>query len=214
MKTLAEQTNEVLKSAMNTDEKARALVKLGVTPYEAMVIAEASFMPTTKAISDAFSYTFGVEIECINCDRDDFARAAQMLALNFVDHMHSYSGCHTDIRQFKLVPDSSVSGHNAAECVTPALNGTTRGFNSLKKCCEVLDKISATVNSSCGLHVHIGAKDLTEQEYCNVFLNYQKMEKAIDSFMARSRRGDDSRWARTLTNHNLENATTRYAVLR
>lgn len=195
-KSLTEQTNEVLKSRMSANKKAQALVKLGVTPYEAMILAKSS-LTTTELHPRAFAYTFGVEIECVGCRYTEFFDAARRNGLEVFDQVY-YN--HRDIPQYKLTTDSSISGQNPAECVTPALNGNTSGFASLKNCCKSLREIGATANSSCGLHVHIGAASLTDREYCNVFVNYMRLETAIESFLAPSRRGSNSRWCRSLRN--------------
>lgn len=209
-------TNEILKSRISPAQKAQALVKIGVTPYEAMCLAQ-SWMPIKKERKPRkapFSYTFGVEIECCNCAPDAFIIAAEHNGLTVENRLMQYAGCHTDIPVYKLVPDGSLSGYNTAECVTPALNGKKDGFDSLKRCCDSLARVGAKVNKSCGLHVHIGAANLTEEAYCNVFVNYMYLEAAIDSFMAPSRRGNEARWCRTLTNNEggLLRATTREQV--
>lgn len=212
-KTLSEQVNEVLKSRMSADKKAQALVKLGTTPFEAMILAKASMPKMVHTPRRTFTYTFGVEMETYNCDPEDFSRAVQEYGLSFVNHMGAYLGCHTDIPHFKLVPDGSLTGHNTAECVTPALKGNTAGFKALENCCRALCRVGARANSSCGVHVHIGAKDLSDQEYCNVFVNYKRLEQAIDTFMSHSRRANSCRWARTLTDHDLESCQGRGDVL-
>lgn len=199
-KSLTEQTNDILKSRMSANKKAQALIKLGVTPYEAMVLARTT-MPDLRKVGKPFSFTFGVEIECINCDTYDFMLASREYGFEAVDRTATYQGCHTDIPQFKLVPDGSISGANAAECVTPALKGTQAGFESLEKCCKALARVGAMVNRSCGLHVHIGARDLTDEAFCNVFVNYMRLELAIESFLAPSRRGRNAQWCVSLRNH-------------
>ena len=197
-KSLTELTNEVLNSRISTKKKAEALIKLGITPYEAMVLAHASMPLPTPRARRSFAYTFGVEIECIRCRYTEFFDAARRHGLEVFDQVY-YN--HRDIPQYKLTTDSSVHGENPAECVTPALNGNDEGFGSLKACCQSLREIGATANSSCGLHVHIGAANLTDQEYCNVFVNYMMLETAIESFLAPSRRGLSSRWCKSLRNH-------------
>ena len=208
-KSLTEQTNEVLKSRMSAKKKAQALVKLGVTPYEAMVLAQSSIpAPTPRAARRTFTYTFGVEIECVGCRYTDFFDAARRNGLEVMTQVY-YN--HRDIPQYKLTTDSSINGSNPAECVTPALNSNDAGFESLKNCCKSLREIGATANSSCGLHVHIGAASLTDQEYCNVFVNYMRLETAIESFLAPSRRGGYAQWCASLRNHEdrVLNATTK-----
>lgn len=203
-KSLTELTNEILTARMSANKKQEALIKLGVTPYEAMVLARATMpAPTPHSPRHAiFTYTFGVEIECVGCRYTEFFNAARRNGLSVYDQVY-YN--HRDIPQFKLTTDSSICGQNPAECVTPALNSTD-GFESLKACCKSLAEVGATANRSCGLHVHIGAASLTDQEYCNVFVNYMRLETAIESFLAPSRRGLNAHWCRSLRNHE-------YAVL-
>lgn len=188
---------------MSANKKAQALVQLGITPYEAMILARSS-MPapaprTPRRIK--FTYTFGVEMETYNCNPVDFMMAARENGFEVIDHTARYNGCHTDIQQFKLVPDASLTGNNTAECVTPALNGNNNGFASLKACCKALARVGAKTNKSCGLHVHIGARSLSDSDYCNVFVNYMRLETAIESFLAPSRRGSNSRWCYSLRRH-------------
>lgn len=200
-KTLSEQVQDILKKRISAKAKAEAIVKLGVTPWEAMCLARSSMpAPTPRTPRHIFTYTFGVEMETINCRPSSFIQAAQGEGLAVIDHTAAYSGCHTDVPQFKLVPDSSISGYNSAECVTPALKGDNDGFKSLKACCRALRQVGATTNRSCGLHVHIGARSLTDQEFCNVFVNYMQLETAIESFLAPSRRGSNSQWCASLRN--------------
>ena len=195
-----------MKSHSSAKRKAEALVKLGVTPYEAMVLAKASIMPATrKERVKKFTFTFGVEIECVHCPRYPFMDAASAKGLTVLNQGYN----HTDIAQYKLVSDGSLTGENSVECVSPALNGNKSGFESLKKCCDALGEVGATVNRSCGLHVHIGAASLSEEAYCNVFVNYQKLEKVIDSFMALSRRGNNNTYSKSLQRYNLDGVYAR-----
>lgn len=190
-KSLAEEVYEIrANKSMSVRQKAAAMVKLGVTPYEAMILAQIQVAP-----NDIFTYTFGVEIECVNCRYNDFFAAARRNGLSIFDQVY-YN--HHDMPVYKLTTDSSLVGDNTAECVTPPLNSTD-GFESLEACCKSLNEIGANVNKSCGLHVHIGAADLTDREYCNVFVNYMALEDAIDSFMAPSRR--NSHWCNSLKSH-------------
>lgn len=84
---------------------------------------------------------------------------------------------------------------------------------TLKKAIKSLDAVGARVNSTCGLHVHIGAAKLTGEQYVNVFKNYQKLERLIDSFMAPSRRGN-CRWAASLLDKDFSNCRGNYDIRR
>ncbi len=59
-KSFAENINEILNSTMTLADKAQTLVKMGVTPYEAMCLAEASMRHHMGA--QPFTFTFGVEM--------------------------------------------------------------------------------------------------------------------------------------------------------
>ena len=205
MKRFQDIVNDIRKSTLTPAKKEAALVKMGITKYEAHVLAS---MPYKEPY--VFHFTFGVEMETVHCPASSFMSAAGAQGISAVNNLSHYN--HHDIPQFKLVPDSSIYGSNPAECVTPALDGNESGYDLLKRCCKALAQVGATVNSSCGLHVHIGAGDLSEKEYCNVFFNYQRIEKAIDSFMAESRRANNSHWCATLKNHDLSHCTTRNHV--
>lgn len=195
-KTLTEQVNEILRSRMSINKKRDAIVKIGVTPYEANCLVRA-WLPTPKRQA-RFAFTFGVEIECVGCEFRAFRDTAERNGLGVFDQFF-YN--HRDMPVYKLTTDSSISGSYAAECVTPPLNGNASGFGSLKACCKTLKEIGAHANSSCGLHVHIGAAKLTDEEYCNVFVNYMRLETAIESFLAPSRRGANARWCASLRNN-------------
>lgn len=198
-KSLNEQINDVINmKGVSRSKKVDMLVKLGIRQNEVCFI-----LPSTpREGNPRFTYTFGVEIETYGSDTEMFKTYAQNNGLSVYDHMYTYGGCHTDIPQFKLVPDGSISGYSPAEIVTPALNGNNNGFGSLKKCVESLNAAGAKVNRSCGLHVHIGAADITEIQYANVFKNYQKLELVIDSFMAVSRRANNNYYCSSLRDHN------------
>lgn len=120
---------------------------------------------------------------------------------NHVDNNHYY----------KFVSDSSIRGENPIECVSPVLTGKA-GMKSLETCCKALNEANAQVNISTGLHVHIGAANLSDEAYINVFENYQKLERVIDTFMARSRRANNSQWCRTLQGKNFDVCMTKHDV--
>lgn len=209
-KSLTEQIDDVKKSRMTKNEKAQALFKLGLMQKEVQDILRARVEPQHRA--KRFSFTFGVEIECItNCvgvKRD----LGDMISLEHYNHTD-----HHDM-VFKFTTDGSVRDNNgnyrdyrvgvnqdqigASECVSPVLRGA-KGMDAIKKVLTSIKANGGYVNASCGLHVHIGASSLTGEQYVNVFKNYQKLENVIDSFMATSRRGD-CRWACSLKDYTFD----------
>lgn len=187
MKTLNEQVNEIKSATMSRNAKKQAYVKLGITPYEISLLLSNE----PSAISSGF--TFGVEIEC------NVARGAIGDAASITGMAYQYEGYnHTDGHAyFKFTSDASVTGANAIECVSPVLKGQ-QGKSALKNAVDTLNMAHASVNRSCGLHVHIGAANLTDQQYANVFNNYYYLETLIDTFMAPSRRADNNQYCKTV----------------
>lgn len=203
-KSLSEQISEIRNMKASRREKVDMLIKLGIRENEISFV-----LPTEVRVSNPrFVYTFGVEIETYGSNTEYFKTLANDRGLEVFDHLSQYGGCHEDIQMFKLVPDGSISGANPAECVTPALKGDSKGFDSLKDCCTSLVEAGAKVNSSCGLHVHIGVQNLTETQYVNVFNNYKMLELVIDSFMANSRRKNNNGYCRSLRDHDFTYCTT------
>lgn len=199
-KSLKDEVADVLSATTNKAAKKAALIQLGVTPYEIALLLEGA--PAT--VSDTLRFTFGVEIEC-------FVAPGAIHEAAATTHLrYDYERYNHDTRaHFKFVSDASVRGlSNPIECVSPVLRGK-KGLADLKRVCKTLNKADAKVNQSCGLHVHIGAANLTDNQYCNVFVNYLYLEEIIDTFMAQSRR--DNQYAATLSQHAsaIKRATTK-----
>lgn len=193
-KSLNEEIREIQESKSTKTAKAQALFKLGLRKHEVVLLL--SQAPDATA-SIRTAYTFGVEIECL-VPRAEIETIATRNNMPF-----RYEGYnHVDNNSYyKFVSDSSIVGENSIECVSPVLKGGRDGFASLKNACKSLTEAHARVNRSCGLHVHIGADKLTGKQYANVFVNYAFLEMAIDSFMAQSRRENNSQWCRTMVGY-------------
>ena len=193
--------SEVAKSYMTKAEKVASLVKLGIHPSETETILSIYG-------GNGTTFTFGVEMEClVNWSKV----IANTRDTNITFEARGYT--HENSRKvFKFVPDGSLSGENNIECVSPVLENNEDGLKILKEACKALNWENSKVNKSCGLHVHIGASNLTDEQYANVFANYAMLEDVIDTFMAESRR--NSRWCATLRGRGLENAYTKEDVQR
>lgn len=203
MKTLNEEIQEIKNMKGSKTAKKEAFIKLGLRKYDIEILL--SELP--KPIREVHKFTFGVEIECLvaaNVMRECATRnnmPFQYEGYNHIDNNHYY----------KFVSDSSIRGENPIECVSPVLSGKN-GMKSLEICCKALNEANAQVNISTGLHVHIGAAKLSDIAYVNVFKNYQKLEKVIDTFMARSRRANNSQWCRTLQGISFDNCFVKLDV--
>ena len=193
---------------MGKAAKVVELMKLGITRDEITIILGNDAGAYIPATTKKFVVTFGVEMETYNVERESLiAKAAENnLPLEYQGYNH-----HDSNRVFKCVSDGSITGINPIECVTPVLKGRN-GLAALKNACKTLNAVGAMVNKSTGLHVHIGAKDLTPAQYANVFFNYQMLESLIDSFMAESRRANNNGYCMSLRGKYLRTCETREEV--
>lgn len=138
------------------------------------------------AIDYAFNRNFGIEIEAYNCTRERLARELTAAGINVQVEGYNHTD-HTD--HWKLVTDSSLSGNNTFELVSPILHGE-QGLEELEKVCWVLDLCNAKVNDTCGLHVHMDAAEFDLTTWKNLILTYKRLEGVIDNFMPHSRRNN------------------------
>ena len=193
--------NTVLNGKGGKATKVRTLVeKVGITTNEANMLFKMWRLNNPVEPRSTFAYTFGVEIEC-GVDRSTFVDFSRQFGVrvNYEGYNHID---HRDGRTFKMVSDSSVHIANSIECVSPVLDGKAAGFKTLENAVKALNASGARVDRTCGLHVHIGVADMTDEQYVNVFRNYAALENVIDTFMARSRRGNDCGWCYSLTRYN------------
>ena len=198
MKDLNQQLNEIKKSGCSISEKKSMLIKIGMRPRDIEWLEFSGFFNDDKPL------TFGVEIECYNVRYHDIAQNANG---QFSFLFEGYN--HTDRRGvYKFTTDCSIQGNDPRECVSPILDNNSDGFASLENCCRILNSVGARVNKSCGLHVHVGVEGMSDKAYVNIFKNYQKLERLIDSFMAPSRRGNTNQYARTIANYDYSDCDT------
>jgi hypothetical protein len=74
---------------------------------------------------------------------------------------------------WRVVADGSVS--NGCEVVSPILSGN-EGLQALQTVVRALKAAGATVNNTCGFHVHVDARDLKGAEVCNAVMRYARFE--------------------------------------
>ena len=165
--------------------------------------AERNFFSTRK---------FGVEIECVNIHLNvarEILRRAGVLVANTGNYTHAVTEGH-----WKVVEDGSVHGDGGGcEVVSPILDGED-GIAQVRKVARALARAGATVNLSCGLHVHVDARDLTVDDCKNVAIRYGRYQTEINAFMPVSRRQND--YARCMTElvseSRFRNATSKYML--
>lgn len=200
MENLNEMLTSIQKSGKTIAEKKQMCIELGLRKRDIEVLEFAGFF-------DGKSLTFGVEIEC-NVFKSSMLAAAR--ANNVQVRYEGYNHDDNDY-YYKFTTDSSVRGDSPIECVSPILKDNTDGHGSLKAACKALNDARASVNTSCGLHVHVGVEDLSDEAYINIFKNYQKLEYIIDSFMAPSRRGECN-WAHSIQRFDFDHCYTKLDV--
>lgn len=142
---------------------------------------------------------FGVELEVARpasgpsqfIEPDAVARAinAAGVPCQFRGYTHQVTNT------WKVVTDASVS--NGFEIVSLILQGED-GYEQIIKVCAVLKAKSLKVNRTCGLHVHVDARDLTAAQITKVFKRYAMHERKIDAWMAPDRRGNINRYCRSI----------------
>ena len=137
---------------------------------------------------------FGIEMEIVGISKEVALRSLQAVGVQAVDAGYT----HTVMECWKIVSDSSVQG--GFEVVSPVLSGTS-GLETVRTVAQALADAGATANRSCGLHVHVDAHGMTLDNLRSIVTRYAAHEAEIDSFMPRSRRGDENFYCASL--HNL-----------
>lgn len=153
---------------------------------------------------------FGVEIECLLpsvLSRAAVAAAVAEAGVPAYDAGYSHT---FEATKWKVVSDRSIVGPgNGIELVSPPLNET--GFEQIEKVSAVLLRLGATVNRSCGLHVHTEARTLSVTALKKLAALYIEHEPVIDQLLPNSRRGSANNYCKSISTANwnrLANATS------
>lgn len=141
----------------------------------------------------AFSRTFGVEIEGYGVSRATLL--AELRAQGLDAEEEGYN--HSTRPHWKIVSDASIQGADGFELVSPVLRGL-EGLADLERACRALTNCRAQINASCGLHVHIGARELSVEHLRRLVRNYLVLEPTIDELMPAGRRADNNPYCRGL----------------
>lgn len=196
-----EQITAILSQTTTKTRKIEQLLQLGLTRrqvadlatngnygfvqnvYKKMLSRTVQTIPASIQLDYTFTRKFGIEIEAYNCTREKLASELRLAGIDVA--VEGYN--HTTRNHWKLVTDSSLTGNNTFELVSPVLEGEA-GLKELEKVCWVLEYCDVKVNDSCGLHIHMDAADFDLQTWKNLALSYKHLERVIDSFMPQSRR--------------------------
>lgn len=155
---------------------------------------------------------FGIEIEClVPVSRRVVATAIAAAGVPCYDAGYSHA---FEATKWKVVSDSSISGSGEGmELVSPPLNET--GFNQIETVSRILLGLGATVNRTCGLHVHIGARSHSVATLKKLAALYIEHEPVIDQLLPNSRRGSANNYCKSIRSadlHRLSAATSVNAI--
>ena len=155
---------------------------------------------------DLTTRTFGIEIECGSPAAGELA--ARIAQAGIRVRAEGYN--HETRSYWKIVTDGSIRNLNpgfvGVEVVSPVLTGA-EGIAQIEKVCAVLVAQGCIVNATCGMHVHVGASDLTLTNFKSLVKAFNRYEVAMDSFMPASRRASTNHFCKALAyNHSDFNA--------
>lgn len=137
---------------------------------------------------------FGVEIECVSEEsRDSLAQRLREAGVEAYEEGYN----HETAYYWKLVTDASiVHGRSyGVELVSPPMSGR-RGLVQLSKVCRVLRESGATVNNTCGLHVHHDVGDESLHVLRQIAKFYFLHEEEIERFVSATRRDGNNGYCR------------------
>jgi hypothetical protein len=148
----------------------------------------------------------GFEFECYNPNiyRDramtQVTNAIQAMGFPAVN-VGGYIG--TDYASWQIKTDASLSpADRAFEVVSRTLPGTQAGIDEMVKVVNHLSSNGYTVNTSCGLHIHLDTRDLTAFEVACIAYRYNKRRAEINAILPSSRHA--SRWCNPLSGSSLD----------
>jgi len=139
---------------------------------------------------------YGIEIEFIapvGKTRTAVAALIEAAGVPCYDAGYSHAFERT---KWKLVSDGSIQGGNGMELVSPPL--TEANFDQIEKVSAVLLQLGATVNRSCGLHVHVGARTHSVATLKKLAALYIENEPVIDQLLPASRRGSQNNYCQSV----------------
>lgn len=154
---------------------ANALLRIAGLPAQAAPASAPRRARTGRA--------FGVEIELTGPSSGLIQQALEAHGIN-VNNRGTYGG--TNGGSWELKHDGSVSGH-ALELASPKLRGEA-GMRELETVCTALAEVGATVDRTCGLHVHHDARGLTAEQIKRQVLAFVERQGIIRRMVAPSRR--------------------------
>lgn len=143
---------------------------------------------TLNEVEYARPLKFGIELELCVRNKQELREELENAGVN----VDSDSSDTHRVRQnaWKMVYDGSInspSGYRGVELVSPP----SCNFDDIKKVCDVLKKVGAKANSSCGFHVHHDIHEYKRKQIMRIYNFYNKFEKMIDKMHKSSRANNE-----------------------
>jgi len=145
------------------------------------------------------SRSFGIEIEMYSKVSEEHV-SRLLNEAGIACQVEGYN--HSTRPHWKIVSDGSIDyrrGWHSFELVSPVLSGE-EGLLQIRQVCAILNGpiVQATINKSCGLHVHHGASDFGVKQLRNVVNLYKNHEAEMDEMVPPSRRRSNAYYCNTL----------------
>jgi hypothetical protein len=142
--------------------------------------------------TDLSQFTFAPEIECLMPVGMNRTLLTQHLNAAGIDtrEVDIDHGIHP---QWTVGRDQSLPRFSGAEIKPPPLCGQD-GMDQVIKVMRTLKAAGCKITRSCGMHVHVGAKDENADFFRNLFRLYSSNASLIDRLVPKSRRGSNNRF--------------------
>lgn len=150
---------------------------------------------------------FGIELEVAGISKEQATEALNAAGIETVAENYN----HRTRNYWKATTDSSIRSDNGLSCelVSPPLPYRDASFVQIAKVVAVLKEIGATVNDSCGMHIHVDCRGINDPDFYRLLLTfYSKFENEIDMFVHANRRENANNYCRT--NKSLYNSWEKF----
>ena len=224
----AEQSEQMMEASMSrsrrtTEDLAATMSLRRIQSLRRNTLSKLCTMPPPQAgnlLGVIESATFGVELEAFTyVESDEMGVDAVTKMVNdlvprlnsqmdddrycFRFYTRAASKLDTRFDNWKLTTDSSIASEDgraifAFEVVSPKLYGW-RGLADAYAVSSVIKLLDASSNNTTALHVHVSCEEYTDEQMSRLVAWYVHFEPIVDLYQAFSRRGDNSKYCRSLT---------------
>lgn len=155
-------------------------------------------------VADPGEATFGIELEMSSAPHETASDVAAWISsqsgVTVVDWKEDYALAKKSHHVWALMHDGSlVCNRDRPNCNLWELKSRVlRGQDGIAECKRVIEaarsRASIEVNKSMGFHVHVDRSGLSLSQLKNVCILFVRFEQTMDSFMPKSRRGNNNKY--------------------